>query len=108
MSYLAMLKQFLRQSEKRPTPATGAVAREHVKPLEPVAAETTSLSFAPDIVSAPHYPSALTPGAIVHWDSPLFGLLQGELLTIRDDGRIEVYHPLTETVTPIPLEWIRR
>ena len=50
----------------------------------------------------------LRPGATITWDSPLFGLLSGELLGVREDGRLEVFNPVTQTVTPIPQAWVRQ
>ncbi len=50
---------------------------------------------------------ALNPGDRIAWESPLFGRLTGEVLAVRDDGRLEVFNPVTETVTPIPREWVR-
>ena len=47
------------------------------------------------------------PGTWIEWDSPLFGRLRGELLAVREDGLVEVFNPVTETVTPIPREWVR-
>ncbi len=48
------------------------------------------------------------PGTWIEWDSPLFGRLRGELLGFREDGRLEVFHPVTQTVTPIPQTWVRQ
>ncbi len=47
-------------------------------------------------------------GSTITWDSPLFGLLSGELLEVREDGWAEVFNPVTETVTPIPPAWVRQ
>ncbi len=49
----------------------------------------------------------LRPGSTITWFSPLFGLLSGELLAVCEDGRVEVFNPVTETVTPIPQAWVR-
>ena len=48
------------------------------------------------------------PGTWIEWDSPLFGRLRGELLGVREDGRLEVFNPVTQTVTPIPRAWVRQ
>ncbi len=53
-------------------------------------------------------PPCLQPGTWIEWDSPLFGRLRGELLGVRDDGRLEVFNPVTQTVTPIPRAWVRQ
>ena len=49
----------------------------------------------------------LQPGTWIEWDSPLFGLLRGEVLAVLDDERIEVFHPLTEKRVRIPRAWVR-
>ncbi len=48
------------------------------------------------------------PGTWIEWDSPLFGRLRGELLGAREDGRLEVFNPVTQTVTPILPVWVRQ
>jgi len=49
----------------------------------------------------------LRPGSTITWFSPLFGLLSGELLAVREDGRLEVFNPLTDKLARIPRAWVR-
>ena len=48
----------------------------------------------------------VTVGAVVTWDSPLFGLLSGVVLEVVNGG-ITVQHPLTEIPCTIPTGWLR-
>lgn len=48
------------------------------------------------------------PGYQVTWQSPLFGLVTGTVATVCLEGFLEVYHPLTEQLTTIPLSWVVR
>lgn len=45
-------------------------------------------------------------GETITWDSPLFGLLSGPVLTVLDGG-ITVMHPLSEEPCTIPRGWVR-
>jgi hypothetical protein len=45
-------------------------------------------------------------GAIVEWDSPLFGLLCGVVLEIGSHS-VLIHHPLTEQEVFIPRTWLR-
>ncbi len=53
-------------------------------------------------------PPCLQPGTWIEWDSPLFGRLRGELLGVREDGWLEVFHPLTDKLARIPRAWVRQ
>ncbi len=78
------------------------------KPKEAVLSEsmpTVELDQASPTVENIH---ELRPGSTITWFSPLFGLLSGELLAVCEDGRVEVFNPVTETITPIPREWVRQ
>ena len=44
----------------------------------------------------------------VTWESPLFGLLTGDVISVLDNGSVEVFHPLTERLATIPVMWLRR
>ena len=49
----------------------------------------------------------LQAGQWVHYESPLFGLLAGEVLDVHLDGFLEVFHPVTEKLVRIPVAWVR-
>ena len=71
----------------------------------PDAAARKLLARAPDrvkVAGSPH----LSPGTKVQWDSSLFGLLLGEVLTTYPDGAVLVWHQATERLVKIPLERI--
>lgn len=46
-------------------------------------------------------------GSIVRWDSPLLGSCRGEVLATYPDGAVLVWHPQTERLVKIPLDWIK-
>lgn len=71
------------------------------KPVElpPEQAEKL-LRVAPDTVRP-----VLEPGDTVHWDSPLFGPLSGELVAVAHET-FSIWHPLTERLCEIPRAWI--
>jgi hypothetical protein len=48
----------------------------------------------------------LATGALITWDSPLFGLLSGPVLMVLDGG-VTVMHPLSEEPCTIPRSWVR-
>lgn len=48
----------------------------------------------------------MTIGAMITWESPLFGLLSGPVLTVLD-GSVTVMHPLSEEPCTIPRGWVR-
>ena len=48
----------------------------------------------------------ITTGAMITWESPLFGLLSGRVLTVLDRG-VTVLHPLSEELCTIPRGWVR-
>ena len=48
----------------------------------------------------------LATGTVITWESPLFGLLSGPVLTVLDGG-VTVMHPLSEEPCTIPRGWIR-
>ncbi len=50
----------------------------------------------------------LLAGQWVQYESPLFGLLSGEVLAVLDDGQIEVFHPVTLRLVRIPRTWVRK
>ncbi len=50
--------------------------------------------------------TAMTPGAIITWESPLFGLLSGPVITVLDGG-VTVTHPLSWEPCTIPRGWVR-
>ena len=50
----------------------------------------------------------LNPGTWIDWDSPLFGRLRGELLGVREDAWLDVFHPLTDKLARIPQAWVRQ
>ena len=51
--------------------------------------------------------TAIQVGAIVEWDSPLFGILSGVALEVSPSG-VTVFHPLSETECTIPMSWLRK
>ena len=51
--------------------------------------------------------SAVRPGDIVSWQSPLFGVLHGDVVEI-DVDHVTTRNPVTETQTRIPMAWIVR
>jgi hypothetical protein len=52
-------------------------------------------------------PIGIVPGELIVWNSPLFGELRGEVLCLRDDAHVDVYHPLTNELARIPLSWLQ-
>ncbi len=81
-----------------PTPkpeGTEAILSDSIPTIEP---EKTP----PPAVNIPE----LKPGSTITWFSPLFGRLSGELLAVLDDGKIEVFHPLTDKLVKIPSAWV--
>lgn len=50
----------------------------------------------------------LKPGHWIEYESPLFGLLRGELLEVFNDGFLEVFHPLMRRLARIPVGWVRK
>jgi hypothetical protein len=48
----------------------------------------------------------VTAGKTITWESPLFGLLTGPVLTVIGGG-ITVMHPLSEKPCTIPRGWVR-
>ena len=50
--------------------------------------------------------TAMTPGAVITWESPLFGLLSGPVITVLEGG-VTVMHPLSEVPCTIPTSWVR-
>lgn len=50
--------------------------------------------------------TAMTPGTVITWESPLFGLLSGPVMTVLDEG-VTVMHPLSEELCTIPRGWVR-
>jgi hypothetical protein len=61
----------------------------------------------------PSVPTATTsrpifaPGCWIEWDSPLFGLLTGQVLD-ADDTHILVWHKKAEGLRNIPVNWVTR
>jgi hypothetical protein len=49
-----------------------------------------------------------TPGTVVMWESPVLGLINGEVLRIHGHGDVDVYHPVAEGIVRIPRTWMRR
>ncbi len=50
----------------------------------------------------------LSAGQWVQYESPLFGLLSGEVLAVLDDGQIDVFHPVTLRLVRIPRTWVTK
>ena len=48
----------------------------------------------------------VTVGAVVTWDSPLFGILSGPVLEVLDTS-VTIQHPLTAVPCTIPKAWLR-
>ena len=48
----------------------------------------------------------VTVGAVVTWDSPLFGILSGPVLEVLDTS-VTIQHPLTAVPCTIPKGWLR-
>jgi hypothetical protein len=46
-------------------------------------------------------------GSRIEWESPLFGHLVGEVIE-TNSSTITAWHPLTDKLVTIPLEWIKR
>ena len=59
---------------------------------------------------APQAPvsGVLRSGSWVEYESPLFGLLSGEVLAVLDDGQIEVFHEVMQRLARIPVGWVRK
>ena len=49
----------------------------------------------------------LAPGCWIEWDSPLFGLLTGQVLD-SDGTHILVWHAKAEGLRNIPVNWVTR
>ena len=47
------------------------------------------------------------PGSWIEWDSPMFGLLVGEVIEATA-STITVWHPLAEKLITIPAAWVMR
>jgi hypothetical protein len=50
--------------------------------------------------------SRIVRGAVIEWDSPLFGLLSAVALSVTE-RTVMGFHPLTEQEASIPLAWVR-
>ena len=48
----------------------------------------------------------LAVGTKIVWHSPLFGRCVGKVAMNPVEGKVLVHHPLTETVTWIPVSWV--
>ncbi len=76
----------------------------HLQPGVPVALPD---SYAQRLLAkVPGKIRVLHPGDRLCWDSPLFGVLEGELLAVRENGMIAVFHPLKDGVAEIPVTWL--
>jgi hypothetical protein len=64
-------------------------------------------TFVPDRVPCAKSTSNSPSGTKIEWDSPLFGLLVGEVVEATASTVI-LWHPLTEKLVTIPSCWVTR
>lgn len=71
---------------------------------------TRLLQKAPDLVQViePTPDQGIQPGDVVAWLSPALPEQRGEVLAVHPDGTFEVFHPLSETICRLPVNWVTK